>query len=126
MIRHGVYGRKGEEAAVEEVTFEHEFHFGVGVSVDLLDDEDFDHHDRVIGFTADVSGVKGAEDFFESFPIDELVDFTLLISKTDYFICSIPKTLCLARCCSLFFAHNVVGHLPPRSAADWRSSASYC
>lgn len=40
---------KAEEAVVEEVAMEHDFHFGVRVVVDLLDDEDFERGDRVIG-----------------------------------------------------------------------------
>jgi hypothetical protein len=74
MVRDGVKSREAEEAAVEEVTFEHEFHFGVGVAVDLLDDKDFEHEDGVIGFAADLSGVDGGQDIFERIPIDELID----------------------------------------------------
>ena len=74
VIRHGVNGREAEETAVEEVAFELEFYFGVGVAVDLLDDEDFEHHDGVIGFTTDLSGVQRSQDFLEGMPIDELID----------------------------------------------------
>ncbi|OAG28295.1 hypothetical protein TH606_02205 [Thermodesulfatator autotrophicus] len=31
----------------------------------MLDDEDFEHHDGVIGFTADFREMEGKEDLFE-------------------------------------------------------------
>ena len=64
VIRDGIKGGEAEEAAVEEVTFEHGFHFGVGVAVDLLDDKDLEHHDGVVSSAADTGGMKGGEDFF--------------------------------------------------------------
>lgn len=48
IVRDGVNSGKSKEAAIEEVTLEHEFHFGVRMAVDLLDDKDFEHHDGVI------------------------------------------------------------------------------
>ena len=74
VVRDGVGGGKPQEAAVEEVAVEHDFHFGVGVTVDLLDDEDFEHEGGVVGRTADRRGVEFGEDFFEGFPIDEAVN----------------------------------------------------
>ena len=38
IVRDGVNSGEAKEAAVEEVTFEHEFHFGVRMAVDLLDE----------------------------------------------------------------------------------------
>ena len=40
-----IKGGEAEEAAVEEVTVEHDFHFRVGVAINLLDDEDFEHEE---------------------------------------------------------------------------------
>ena len=74
VVRDGIDGRKTEEAAVEEVTFEHGFHFGVGMAVDLLDDKDLEHHDGIVSPAADTGRMKGGEDFFERFPIDEFID----------------------------------------------------
>jgi len=74
IVRNGVNSGKAEETAVEEVALEHELHFGVGVAVDLLDDKDFEHEDGVIGFTADFGRVEGGQDFFEGFPMDELIN----------------------------------------------------
>ncbi len=70
VVGDGVCGGKTEEAAVEEVAVEHGFHFGVGVSVDLLDDEDFEHEEGVIDWTADWGGVKFSQDLFEWFSIE--------------------------------------------------------
>jgi len=53
---------------------EHEFHFGVGMAVNLLDDEDFEHHDGIVGFTANLGGVQRTKDLLERFPIDEFID----------------------------------------------------
>ncbi|MDQ7033069.1 MAG: hypothetical protein Q9M37_10220 [Desulfonauticus sp.] len=38
------------------------------MTIDLLDDEDFEHEDGVIGFTANFGGVKLSEDFFQKEP----------------------------------------------------------
>jgi len=53
MIGDRVNSGEAKEAAVEEVSFEHEFHFEVGMPINLLDDEDFEHHNGIVGFTAD-------------------------------------------------------------------------
>ena len=37
-------------------------------------DEDFEHHDRVVGFTANLGGMQRTKDFLERFPIDEFID----------------------------------------------------
>ena len=74
VVGDGICGGKTEEAAVEEVAVEHGFHFGVGVAVDLLDDEDFEHEEGVIGWTADWRGVEFGQALFEWFPIDEAVN----------------------------------------------------
>jgi len=63
VIRHGINGREADETAVEEVPLEYKFHFGVGMAINLLDDEDFEHHDGIVGFTANLSGVQRAKDF---------------------------------------------------------------
>ncbi len=52
MVRNRINSGEAEEAAVEEVPLEHEFHFGVGMAVDLLNDEDLD-----ADLTADFGGV---------------------------------------------------------------------
>jgi len=52
---------EAKEAAVEEVSFEHEFHFGVGMVINLLDDEDFEHHNGIVGFAANLGGVQGTK-----------------------------------------------------------------
>ena len=44
------------------------------MAVDLLDDKDFEHHDGVVGFTADLGGVQGTKNLLERFPIDEFID----------------------------------------------------
>ena len=67
VVRDGVNGGKTEEAAVEEVTFEHGFHFKVGVAVDLLDDKNFEHHDGVVSPVADTSGVEEERIFSKGF-----------------------------------------------------------
>jgi len=36
--------------------------------------KDFEHHDGVIGFATDLSGMERGQDFFERFPIDEFID----------------------------------------------------
>jgi hypothetical protein len=74
VVWDGIEGGEAEEAVVEEVSFEHEFHFEVGMAVDLLDDENLEHHDGVIGLTADTREMEGGEDLFERFPIDEFID----------------------------------------------------
>ena len=71
---NGIGSGKAKEAAVEEVTVEHGFHFGVGVTVDLLDDEDLEHEEGIVGGTADWRGVEFSQDLFERFPIDEAVN----------------------------------------------------
>ena len=43
------------------------------MAVDLLD-EDFEHHDRVVGPAADFDGMEGAKDLFERLPVDEFID----------------------------------------------------
>ena len=75
MIWNRIRGGEAEESAVEEVAFEHKFDFGVGMAVDLLDDEDFEHHDGVIGLTAYPSGVESSKDFLKRVPIDEMNNF---------------------------------------------------
>ncbi len=47
---------------------------GVGVAVDLLDDEDFEHKDGIIGFAADFGRMEGGKDLFEGMPINKLID----------------------------------------------------
>jgi len=74
IIGDRINSRKAKEAAVEEVPFEHEFHFGVGMAVDLLDDEDFEHHNGIVGFTANLGGMQRTKDLLERFPIDEFID----------------------------------------------------
>ena len=59
---------------VEEVSLEHEFHFRVGMAINLLDDEDFEHHNGVVGFTANLGGMQRTKDLLEGFPIDEFID----------------------------------------------------
>jgi len=39
-----------------------------------LDDKDFEHHDRIVSFTANLGGMKRTKDFLERFPIDEFID----------------------------------------------------
>ncbi|MDQ7032251.1 MAG: hypothetical protein Q9M37_05990, partial [Desulfonauticus sp.] len=74
VVRNGITGREAEETAIEEVSFEHEFYLGVRMAIDLLDDEDFEHEYGVIGFTADLSGMELAEDFFKRSPVNEFID----------------------------------------------------
>lgn len=66
---------KAEEAAVEEVAVEHDFHFWIGVAVDLLDYEDLEHEKGIIGWASYRRGMEFREDAFEGFPVDEAIEF---------------------------------------------------
>ena len=74
VIRDRIDSGEAEEAAVEEVAMEHGFHFRVGVAIDLLDDEDFEHEDGVVGLAAEFRGVEFSENSFERFPMDEFIN----------------------------------------------------
>ena len=49
------------------------FEFGVGVAIDLLDDEGFEQEEGVIGWASGGGGMEFSEDFFEGFPVDKAV-----------------------------------------------------
>jgi len=73
VIGDGVRKGETEEAAVEEVAVEHNFDFGIGVFVDLLDDEDFEHEEGVIGRATHGRRVEFGQDEFEGFPVDDAI-----------------------------------------------------
>ena len=75
VVGNGIGSGEAEESAVEEVAVEHDFHFGVGVAVDLLDDEDFEHEEGIVGRASHGGGMEFGEDFFERFPVDEAIDY---------------------------------------------------
>ena len=43
VVGDGIGSRKSKKTTVEEVAVEHDFHFSVRVTVDLLNDENFEH-----------------------------------------------------------------------------------
>jgi len=42
--------------------------------INLLDDEDFEHHNGIVGFTAELGGMQRTKDLLEKSPIDEFID----------------------------------------------------
>ena len=41
---------------------------------DLLDDEDFEHHNGIIGLAADFGRMEGGKDLFKRLPVDEFIN----------------------------------------------------
>ena len=76
VVGDGIGSGEAEEAAVEEVAVEHGFHFGVGVAVYLLDDEDFEHEEGIIGWAPHGGRMEFGEDTFEGFPVDEAINIS--------------------------------------------------
>ena len=44
------------------------------MAIDLLDDEDFKHHNGIVGLAADFGGMEGGKDLFEKLPVDEFIN----------------------------------------------------
>ena len=51
------------------------------MTIDLLNDEDFEHEDGVVGLAAEFRGVELGEDVFEGFPMDEFINAIEDISR---------------------------------------------
>jgi len=73
MVGNGIVSRKAKKTTVEEVAVKHDFHFSVRVAVDLLDDENFEHKEGIIGRATHRGRMKFGEDTFEGFPVDKAI-----------------------------------------------------
>ena len=74
MIWDEVRGREAKKTTVEEVAFEHKLHLRVGVAIDLLNDEDLEHKDRVVGPASNLSWMKRGKDLLKAPPVNESGD----------------------------------------------------
>jgi len=74
MIWDEVRGREAKKTTVEEVDFERKLHFRVGVAIDLLNDEDLEHKDRVVDPASNLSWMKRGKDLLKAPPVNESGD----------------------------------------------------
>ena len=74
MIWHRISGRETKKTPVKEVALEHKLHLRVGVAIHLLNDEDLEHKDRVVGPASNLSWMKRGKDLLKAPPINESGD----------------------------------------------------